>query len=338
MRIAVLSSGDGWHVRDLARAAATLDHELIPISFKRLIGHVATTKVGLGSVLASGAAPSSAPLAPTAGERGMGEGARDDVRSERIASPPALTALDAVLVRTMPAGSLEQVIFRMDALQQLEGAGVLVLNPPRALEAAIDKYLACCRLKSAGLPVPPTVACENADDAVAAFDELGGDVVVKPLFGSEGKGITRVTDADVAFRVFKTLERVGSVLYLQRFVPHEGFDLRAFVLGDRVLAAMRRRHDSDWRTNVARGATAEPIELSAAETDLALGAARVIGAPIAGVDLLPGRDGRTYVLEVNAVPGWRALSKATGVAVAAAVIRFAAELKRTAKARRREDE
>jgi ribosomal protein S6--L-glutamate ligase len=89
-----------------------------------------------------------------------------------------------------------------------------------------------------------------------------------------------------------------------------------------MLAAMRRRHDSDWRTNVARGATAEPIDLSSSETDLALRAARAVGAPIAGVDLLHGRDGRTYVLEVNAVPGWRALAKVTGRDVAADVLAF----------------
>lgn len=296
MRIAVLASGDGWHVRDLARAASSLGREVLAVSFRRLQAGIAV----------------ASPLVRTA------TAARhlDAVAVE-------LSSVDRVLVRTMPAGSLEQVIYRMDVLHRLVAAGVPVLNPPRALEAAVDKYLACCRMEAEGLPVPPTIACENADDAIAAFDELGGDVVIKPLFGSEGKGITRVTDADVAHRVFKTLERLGSILYVQKFIAHDGFDLRAFVLGDRVLAAMRRRHDTDWRTNVARGATAEAAELSPNETDLALRAARAVGAPIGGVDLLHGRDGRTYVLEVNAVPGWRALSKVTGVDVATAVLRFA---------------
>ena len=131
-----------------------------------------------------------------------------------------------------------------------------------------------------------------------------------------------MTDGDVAYRVFKTLERLGAILYLQRFVVHDGFDLRAFVLGDRVLAAMRRRHDSDWRTNIARGAQPVVHEPSALETDLAVRAAESIGAPIAGVDLLRGRDGRMYVLEVNAVPGWRALTKTTGVDIAVELLRF----------------
>jgi ribosomal protein S6--L-glutamate ligase len=298
LKIAILASGDGWHVRDLARAASTLGHEVAAVSFRRLQAAVAAQSPAVRS----------------------GTNAR-----HLDAVPVELSSVDRVLVRTMPAGSLEQVIFRMDVLHRLVAAGVPVLNPPRALETAVDKYLACCRMEAAGLPVPPTIACENADDALAAFGELGGDVVVKPLFGSEGKGITRVTDADVAHRVFKTLERLGSILYVQKFIAHDGSDLRAFVLGDRVLAAMRRRHDSDWRTNVARGAIGEPAELSPDETNLALRAAQSVGAPIAGVDLLRGRDGRTFVLEVNAVPGWRALAKVTGRDVAANVLAFVAD-------------
>ncbi len=298
MRIAVLSCGDGWHVQDLARAAGRLGHELAAVSFRRLQAGIAI----------------ASPIVRTA----TGARHRDEV-------PVELSSADRVLVRTMPAGSLEQVVFRMDVLHRLVAAGVPVLNPPRALEAAVDKYLACCRMEADGLPVPPTIACENADDAIAAFEALGGDVVVKPLFGSEGKGITRVTDADVAHRVFKTLERLGSILYVQKFITHNGYDLRAFVLGDRVLASMRRRHESDWRTNVARGATGEPAELLPNEADLAVRAAWAVGAPIAGVDLLHGRDGRTYVLEVNAVPGWRALAKVTGRDVAADVLAFVAD-------------
>jgi ribosomal protein S6--L-glutamate ligase len=293
LRIAVLSSGDGWHVRDLERAAGTLGHELVAASFKRLVAGVSIQP----AVLTNN---------PT------------DPKTMAL----DLTLVDRVLVRTMPAGSLEQIIYRMDVLHRLVTAGVPVLNPPRALEAAIDKYLACCRMEAAGLPVPATVVCENADDACMAFDRLGGDVVVKPIFGSEGKGITRVTDRDIAYRVFSTLERLGSVSYVQKFVAHKGSDLRVFVLGGTVLAAMRRRHESDWRTNVARGACGESVRLSAAEAELALQAARAVGAPIAGVDLLYGHGGCPYVLEVNAVPGWRALSKVTGIDVARSVLQF----------------
>jgi glutathione synthase/RimK-type ligase-like ATP-grasp enzyme len=89
-----------------------------------------------------------------------------------------------------------------------------------------------------------------------------------------------------------------------------------------VLAAMRRTANGDWRTNVAQGATAEPVRLGPAEAELAIRAASAVGAVAAGVDLLPGPDGEWYVLEVNAVPGWRALAPVTGIDVAAELIRY----------------
>jgi len=162
--------------------------------------------------------------------------------------------------------------------------------------------------------------CQRADDALAAFADLGGDVVVKPLFGSEGRGVLRVSDPDLAWRTFRTLEQTGCVLYLQRFVPHPGWDLRVFLLGGCVLAAMRRCGGADWRTNVARGGRAEAVRPTAEEERLALAAADAIDAPIAGVDLLKDDDGQMLVLEVNTVPGWRALAAASSIDVAAAVV------------------
>jgi RimK family alpha-L-glutamate ligase len=282
VRIAVLAAGDGWHVRDLQRAAAMLGHVAEPVDFRRLSAGVAC---GL------------------AGE--------------------ALQFLDGyehVLVRTMPPGSLEQVVFRMDLLHTLQARGVRVLNPPRAVETCVDKYLATARLAGAGLPVPATVTCQHADAALEAFAALGGDVVVKPLFGSEGRGMVRVSDPDLAWRTFRTLERTQGVLYLQRFIRHPGWDLRVFVLAGRVLTCMRRYSSGDWRTNVAQGGSAEPARLGREEERLALQAAAALGATVAGVDLLPGPQGEWYVLEVNAVPGWRALAPVTGVDVAAAVV------------------
>src|SRR5207244_6209357 len=133
-------------------------------------------------------------------------------------------------------------------------------------------------LDAAGLPTPPTVVCQDAESAVAAFHQLGGDVVVKPLFGSEGKGMVRVSDIEMAWRTFRTLERLQSVLYVQQFIHHPGWDLRAFVIGGRAIAAMRRRSNGGWRTNVAQGGTAETVRLSAEEEDLAVRAAAAVGA------------------------------------------------------------
>lgn len=283
MRIALLSGGTGWHVQDLARAAADLGHTAYVLDFRRL----------------SAGAPYQG-LKPLAG-------------------------YDAAIVRTMPAGSLDQVVFRMDLLHAAAAAGVRVLNPPRAVEACVDKYLTNVRLLAAGLPVPETVASQRADDALTAFDRLGGDVVVKPLFGAEGRGMVRVADPELAWRTFRAIELTGGVIYLQRFVRHPGWDLRAFVIGGKVVAAMKRSSRGDWRTNVAQGGTTEQAELALPERKLAVQAAEGVGAVVAGVDLLPGPDGEWYVIEVNAVPGWRALAAATGQDIARTVMQFLAE-------------
>ena len=287
MRIALLAGGDGWHVRDLARAATQLGHTTATVDFRRVRAAVA---------VAAGWKPAATGTDP-------------------------LTEFDAVVVRTMPPGSLEQVVFRMDVLHRLEVRGIPVLNPPRALETCVDKYLATARLEAAGLPVPPTAVCQDADSALEAFADLGGDVVVKPLFGSEGRGMVRISDPELAWRTFRTLERTQCVLYLQQFIRHPGWDLRVFVLGGRVLTAMRRYANGGWRTNIAQGGKGEVVRLSAEEERLALAAATAVGTPVAGVDLLPGPGG-WYVLEVNAVPGWRALAPVTGVDVAAEMVRF----------------
>jgi RimK family alpha-L-glutamate ligase len=243
------------------------------------------------------------------------------------ASVPHRSTLDGheiVIVRTMPPGSLEQVVFRMDVLHVLQDRGVRVLNPPRALEVCVDKYLASARLEAAGLPTPPTAICQDAESAMAAFEELGRDVVVKPLFGSEGRGMLRIESGDLGWRVFRALERTQAVLYVQRYVPHPGWDLRVLVLGGQVLAAMRRHARSGWRTNVAQGGRAETISVTADEARLALAAAEAVGTTVAGVDLLPRPQGGYEILEVNAVPGWRALAPASGVDVATAILRHAA--------------
>ena len=199
--------------------------------------------------------------------------------------------------------------------------GQLVINPPRAMEVAVDKYLATAKLQRAGLTIPRTLVCQTVDDAMAAFQTLGGDVVVKPLFGSEGRGITRVSDAALALRAFKMLAQLGAVLYLQEFIPHEGYDLRLLVVGEQVLG-MRRRNPHDWRTNISQGAIAEPLEPTRELIDLARRAADAVGASVAGVDILPGRDGQLYTIEVNAVPGWKALARALDIDVAALILKY----------------
>jgi RimK family alpha-L-glutamate ligase len=236
-----------------------------------------------------------------------------------------LSEFDAALVRTIPAGSLEQVIFRMDVLHAAVSRGLPVLNPPRSVETCVDKYLTNVRLAAAGLPTPPTHVAQQADDAFAAFDQLGRDVVIKPVFGAEGRGMQRITDRELAWRTFRVLEQTGQLIYQQQFIHHPGFDTRVLVMGGKVRAAMQRNAANDWRTNVAQGGTPRRIEITPREAELAIRSAEAVGCPVAGVDLLPGPNGRLYVIEVNAVPGWRALAPTCGIDVAAAIVEFLIE-------------
>jgi RimK family alpha-L-glutamate ligase len=231
----------------------------------------------------------------------------------------ALDDSDAVVVRAIPGGSLEQVIFRVDALHRLTRLGIPVINSPRCIERSVDKYFTSFLLQDAGLPTPRTITCERFEDAMAAIEELGGDVVLKPLFGAEGRGMVRISDPDIAYRTFRALELARSVYYLQAYVPHAGRDIRAFVIGDRVFGAMIRRGES-WKTNVAQGATVEAVDLPPDLGKLALEAARVVGADYAGVDLLPRDDGGHFVLEVNGIPGWQGLQRTTALDVAGAIV------------------
>jgi RimK family alpha-L-glutamate ligase len=229
-----------------------------------------------------------------------------------------LDRADRVLARIIPSGSLEQIIFRVDALHCLEERGVRVMNSPRAIERTVDKLWTSALLERCGLLTPPTVVCESAEEAMAAFRTLG-DVIVKPLFGSMGLGMVRVSDEEMAYRVFRAIEQIRGVYYLQRIIDHEGRDLRVFVVGGRVLAAIERRAPG-WRTNLARGGAARAIQLPAEWSAVALRAAAAVGAEYAGVDLLPAPDGGVFVLEVNGIPGWRGLQEATGIDVADAVV------------------
>jgi ribosomal protein S6--L-glutamate ligase len=292
--IVALVSGFGWHVSDLERAAHCLALEFQAVPFPAVAAWI------------------------------------QDGRQRIMAEDVELSRADGVLIRMMPPGSLEQVVFRMDALNRLAAAGVPVWNPPRAVEAAVDKYLSLALLVSAGLPVPTTWTGQSAAAALSAFEALGGDVVVKPLFGSEGRGLVRVSDPELAWRTFHTLERLDAVMYVQRMIRHPGHDLRVFVLQGRVLGAMRRfAAAGQWRTNVALGGRPEPCQLDREASELAVAAARTIGAELAGVDLVMDLDRDQYrILEVNAVPGWRALARVTGIDVSAAVLAGLSEVRR----------
>jgi RimK family alpha-L-glutamate ligase len=228
--------------------------------------------------------------------------------------------LNSIITRPIGRGSLEEIIFRMNLLHRLERLGMIIINPPLAIERSVDKYCALTLLQENGLPVPSTAVTESHDEALKCFHELGGDVVVKPLFGSRGVGTTRISDPDIAARIFRTISFYHGVLYLQEFIPHGGSDIRAFVIGNNVVAAMRRIAEN-WKTNVSLGAKPVPLSLTEELENLAVKAARIIGCKVTGVDIIEGPEG-PVVVELNSQPGWRGLQSVTKTNIADEIIDY----------------
>ncbi|RLE54899.1 MAG: hypothetical protein DRJ26_01360 [Candidatus Methanomethylicota archaeon] len=226
----------------------------------------------------------------------------------------------AIIVRPIGRGSLEEVIFRLNILHRLDMAGLPVINRPKAIEQCVDKYHALMLLERNGIPVPRTAVTEDVEAALKLFLELGGDVIVKPLFGSRGLGIIRVNDFDLAVRVFRTLEIIGNVIYIQEFIPHGTRDIRAFVVGDEVVASMYREATS-WKTNIAQGAKPKPAKLGSELEELAIRAAKEIGCEVAGVDILESSKGY-YVVEINSTPGWQGLQQISKINIAEKIVSY----------------
>jgi RimK family alpha-L-glutamate ligase len=246
----------------------------------------------------------------------------------RIAMNPQISIKDldvirdlgVLLVRPIGRGSLDEVIFQMDMLHKLWRTGLPIINQPSAIEKAVDKYYALTLLSERGISVPRTVITESISEALKAFRAFGGEAIVKPVFGSRGIGAARISNVDVAERVFRTLRFYRHVIYVQEFVPHGKRDIRMFVIGGKVVAAMYRVSKS-WKTNVSQGST--PVKANpVTETEhLALESASAIGCEIAGVDIMES-DAGLLVNEVNSQPGWKGLQSTTNTDIADQIAKF----------------
>ncbi|HEY4065436.1 MAG TPA: RimK family alpha-L-glutamate ligase [Burkholderiaceae bacterium] len=232
---------------------------------------------------------------------------------------------DAVLVRGIAGGSFEQVTKRLGVLHALRELGVPVYNDARAIERSVDKSMTSLLLHAAGIPTPATWATESMAQArriVMREVAAGHALVLKPLFGSQGKGLRLVGElAGVSHPLPELGPLQGSLAYLQRFVPpatEPGFDWRVLVVGGRAVTAMRRV-SAGWIHNVAQGARGEPAELTPALAGLAERAAAALEMDYAGVDLIPSAAG-AQVLEVNGVAAWRGLQRVTGFNIARALV------------------
>jgi RimK family alpha-L-glutamate ligase len=224
---------------------------------------------------------------------------------------------DAAIVRTLAGGSFEAVTLRLGILHALREIGVPVWNDARAIERCVDKSMTSFLLARAGLPTPETWTTEQVDAAraVVAREISRGPLVLKPLFGSQGRNLRLIRRVDD----LPDPADIRGVYYLQRFVGVErdgGFhDFRVLVSRGRSIAAMIR-HSAHWVTNVKRGGKPVAVVADATMKELAVRAAAAVGADFAGVDILYDADGKPSVLEVNSMPAWSGLQKVTAVNIA----------------------
>jgi len=286
-RVALFSDDPDWHARRLTDALAQRGVEAVWLSF---------TDCGFDN------------SSPTSG----------------LVLPGFETELPSgALTRLIDPGTLEQITARLDILHALDALGIVVSNSARAIERTVDKSMASFLLTNAGLATPPTWTCESQEMARAILQrqtEGGGKLVLKPLFGAQGKGL-RLLDADSSL---PDPEEVDGVYYLQQFIDTttggEGWhDWRVFVIGGKAVAAMIRR-GKGWITNVLQGGVCEAAPLESGLADLAVAAARALGTDYAGVDILRDHEGRFQILEVNSVPAWKGLQGVIEVDLAQAIV------------------
>ncbi len=224
---------------------------------------------------------------------------------------------DAVFVRGVPGGSLEEVVFYLDILHALQSLKIPVYNDGRAVERSVDKGMTSFLLRATGLPTPPTWVLRDRSEALAiAESELhrGHQLVTKPLFGSQGEGLRRIEKMTDLF----WLTSSQGIYYLQRFIEsgEKGYcDCRVFVIDGRVIATMRR-HGKSWLNNVARGARCEAIVADAQLQQLAVDAVTCLEMDYAGVDIIEDRQGAYSIVEVNSIPAWKGLQSVCRINIA----------------------
>lgn len=228
-----------------------------------------------------------------------------------------------VFVRGVPGGTLQQVILRLDILHALKMMGVKVYNDGRAIERTVDKAMTSFLLHLHNVRTPPTWVCESRQQAEHRIENettAGRRLVIKPLFGSQGKGVFRL-ESGTPFPV-PMQEHIDGVYYLQHYIDSgEGawHDYRVFVINQRVIAAMSR-HGAHWVNNVALGGRCEPVQPDGEIAELALSAARAVDIDYCGIDIIRDVEGRLHVLEINSIPAWKGLQSVTKASVARMLI------------------
>jgi ribosomal protein S6--L-glutamate ligase len=207
---------------------------------------------------------------------------------------------------------------------QFEMAGVFSLNESQGISRSRDKLRALQLLSRAGVDLPTTSFAHSTQDIDGLLEVVGGPpVVVKLLEGTQGLGVVLAETRKAADSVISAFRQLDANILVQEFVKEaRGADVRAFVVGGKVVAAMRRQAPpGEFRSNLHRGGHAEVIKLSANERATAVRAAKTMGLNVAGVDLLQSDVG-PMVLEVNSSPGLEGIEAASGVDIAATIVEF----------------
>jgi len=236
--------------------------------------------------------------------------------------------LDGAILRDLGISlTLENFLRRIDVIRHLELTGTLVVNPVESMIRARDKYHSLMILNKAGIPIPKTFVLEDCM-TVPKIVESWGRTVIKPIIGSMGFGVTSTESPDIAYNIARTLLQLKQPIYLQKYVEKPKRDIRAFVIGDELIAAYYRVQTSptSWKTNVAQGAKPIPILKPDKELEeIAIKSAKTLNLYYAGVDIAEAPDGYK-VFEVNASPQWKGLQKATGINVASLLARYIVSL------------
>jgi tetrahydromethanopterin:alpha-L-glutamate ligase len=282
LRIALITDDPGWHGKRLSEAFAVRDCEVQLVSLSDCAIDLVSAPEGLHI-----------------------PGFEDQLP-------------DGVFVRGVPGGTLEQVVLYLDVLHTLEAVGIPVYNDGRAIERSVDKGMTSLLLQRAGIPVPPTwvVSSEERGQCIWAQERAAGHrLVVKPLFGSQGKGLARLSLQDQ----LPALADYQGVYYLQRFVEGQHFDWRIFVINGRAVAGMQR-HGRHWINNVAQGATCIPAPQDRQLEGLAEAATAALDMDYAGVDLMRDAGGDLQVIEINSIPAWKGLQAACDVDIATCLV------------------
>lgn len=228
----------------------------------------------------------------------------------------------AAFVRGVAGGTLQQVITRLNVLHMLARQGVRIYNDVKAIERTVDKAMTSFLLRIHDVATPATWVCESREQVEAVRQialQQGWELVIKPLFGSQGQGV-RHLDASEPTPV-PMQQYVDGVYYLQQLiktadVPH---DYRVFVINNKVVAHMRRI-GNNWVNNVAAGGRCEAVQANEAMMQLALRAAKAVDIDYCGVDIIQAEQGEYYVLEVNSIPAWRGLQSVTNFNIAQALV------------------